>query len=99
MADLHSRDKVGRFIGFEIEKRIYAPENMPEWDLVHVFGFTPWQMVKSIPFFLSTWNKHAKRAFGEDMTFKKKLAEWDDIRLNIKGPAEQKILFSLRKKE
>lgn len=98
MADLHSRDKAGRFIGFELDKRLFGSEIMPEWDVAHVFAFTTWQMIKSIPFFYGTWNKHAKRVFGEEMTFKKKLAEWDKIRLNVKGSAKQNMSLTLQQK-
>lgn len=95
MADLHSRDKAGRFIGFEMEKRLFGNEELPKWDLLHVVGFTRWQTIKSIPFFLSTWNKHAKRAFGGKMTFGKKLKEWDKIRVNVKSSATQNMKFTL----
>lgn len=98
MADLHSRDKVGRFIGFEVEQRLYGAAGMPAWDLFHVYGFTAWQTVKSVPFFFATWNKHAKRAFGPDMTFTKKLAEWDEIRLNVKGSAAQNMQLTLQQR-
>ncbi len=97
MKDLHSRDKAGRFIGFEIEKRIIAKENMPEWDLIHLIGFTAWQEIKAIPFFYGTWNKHAERAFGDGMTFKKKVAEWNEIRTNVKSKAKQNFQLTLRK--
>ncbi|TRX54331.1 hypothetical protein FNH22_19645 [Fulvivirga sp. M361] len=96
MQDLHSRDKVGRFVGFELEKRIAATENMPEWDLIHIIGFTTWQEIKAAPFFYSTWNKHAERAFGEGMTMKKKVAEWDQIRINVKGKILQNFALTLR---
>ena len=96
MADLHSRDKTGRFIGFEVEKRIHSAPGAPEWDLVHVYGFTWWQLVKSIPFFTSTWNKHAVRAFGGDATFKGKLREWDEIRLKVESSAVQNMNFTLQ---
>lgn len=95
MADLHSRDKAGRFIGFEVEKRLFGNEKLPKWDLLHLVGFTRWQTIKSVPFFLSTWNKHAKRAFGEKMTFGKKIKEWDEIRVNVKGSATQNMKFTL----
>ena len=96
MKDLHNRDKAGRFIGFELEKRITATENMPEWDLIHIIGFTNWQTIKAIPFFYGTWNKHAKNAFGEGMTFKKKIAEWNKIRTNIKSSTKQNFTMTLR---
>lgn len=95
MRDLHSRDKAGRFIGYEVEKRLFGDETMPEWDVIHVIGFTTWQEIKAIPFFYSTWNKHAERVWGEGMTFKKKLAEWEEIRVNIKSPAKQNIPLTL----
>jgi len=95
MADLHSRDKAGRFIGFETTQRLYGKPDMPQWDVFHVYGFTPWQMVKAFPFFVSTWNKHAKRAFGDGCTFDTKLKEWDHVRINIKTKAQQNEYHSL----
>ena len=96
MKDLHKRDKAGRFIGFELEKRIIAKENMPEWDLIHIIGFTPWQIIRAIPFFYGTWNKHAEKVFGGGMTFKKKLSEWNNIRTNVKSNAKQNFDFTIR---
>lgn len=97
MADLHSRDKVGRFIGFELEERLYGSESMPEWDLIHVIGFTKWQMVKMMPFYNSTWNKHAKRAFESDVTYSEKLSEWDELRLNIRDFSKLNMSLTLKK--
>ena len=96
MKDLHSRDKAGRFVGLELEERITAIDNMPEWDLIHIIGFTKWQEIKAIPFFYSTWNKHAERAFGKGMTMKKKIAEWDKIRTNVKSTVKQNFDVTLR---
>lgn len=95
MADLHSRDKAGRFIGFEATQRLFGMPDMPQWDVFHVYGFTPWQMVKAFPFFVSTWNKHANRAFGDGYTFDAKLKEWDHVRINITTKAQQNGLHSL----
>lgn len=97
MKDLHSRDKAGRFVGFEIEKRITAKEDVPEWDLIHLIGFTTWQEIKAIPFFYGTWNKHAERAFGDGVTFKKKITEWNEIRTNVKSSTKQNFELTLRK--
>ena len=97
MRDLHHRDKAGRFVGFELEKRLVSSESMPEWDLIHIIGFTTWQEIKAAPFFYSTWNKHAERAFGEGMTLEKKVAEWNEIRTNVKSPTIQKAVMTLRK--
>ena len=97
MRDLHSRDKAGRFVGFELEKRLFGAQNMPQWDVIHIIGFTTWQNIKAIPFFFSTWNKHAERAYGKGMTFKKKVAEWNSIRTNIKSSTKQNFSMTLRK--
>jgi len=96
MRDLHNRDKTGRFIGFELEKRIKTTENLPEWDLIHIIGFTVWQEIKAGPFFSSTWNKHAESAFGKGMTMKKKVAEWNQIRTNVKSSTKQNFSMTLR---
>ncbi|MEO1099565.1 MAG: hypothetical protein AAFX57_17705, partial [Bacteroidota bacterium] len=53
--------------------------------------------IKAAPFFYSTWNKHAERAFGEGMTLEKKVAEWNEIRTNVKSPTIQKAVMTLRK--
>ncbi len=97
MRDLYSRDKAGRFIGFELEQRLFASENMPQWDVIHIIGFTTWQEIKAAPFFYGTWNKHAERAFGEGMTLKKKLAAWDKIRTNVKSSTKQNFSLTLIK--
>ncbi|MGD1947447.1 MAG: hypothetical protein ACFB0A_14580 [Croceivirga sp.] len=97
MKDLYSRDKAGRFIGFELEQRIHSKENMPEWDLIHIIGFTSWQEIKAIPFYYRIWNKHAERAFGEGMTFDKKVAEWNNIRTNVKSSTKQNFTLTLRR--
>jgi hypothetical protein len=98
MKSLHKRDMTGRFIGFEVEKRLYNTKEMPEWDLIHVVGFTRWQIFKSIPFFFSVWNQQAKKAFGENVTFNKKLSEWKQIRLNIKSKCRQNVEATLKLK-
>ena len=97
MRDLHRQDKAGRFIGFELEERLFASANVPQWDVIHIIGFTTWQEIKAAPFFYGAWNKHAERAFGEGMTFKKKVAEWNKIRTNIKSSAKQHFPVTLRK--
>lgn len=95
MRDLHNRDKAGRFVGYEVEKRLFGDETMPAWDVIHVIGFTTWQEIKAIPFFHSTWNRHAERVWGKGMTFKKKLAEWEKIRINIKSSVQQNMPLTL----
>lgn len=98
MADLHSRDKAGRFVGFEVKKRLFGAEDMPEWDLVHIFGFTPWQTLKATPVFMSTWNKHARRVFGPDATFQSVIASWSKIRMKLQQEANQRPEFTLQAK-
>ncbi|MEL7268274.1 MAG: hypothetical protein AAGL34_01720 [Bacteroidota bacterium] len=97
MQDLHSRDKAGRFIGFELEERIASAENMPKWDVIHIIGFTNWQSIKALPFFHSTWNKHAEIVYGKGMTMKKKVAEWERIRTNVKSTTKQNFKMTRRK--
>ena len=96
MRELHSKDLVGRFLGFEMHQRIAASPSMSEWDVLHLVAATPWQMFKAMPRFFPTWNRHAKNIWGPEMTFKKKVAEWDKIRLNIKSSAKQKSKFTLQ---
>lgn len=94
MQELHAQDKAGRFIGFEVVERLYG-KDFPSWDLVHVVGFTKEQTQRATPIFMGVWDKHAARAFGEGMTFLKKKAEWDNIRLNVKSEATQNMTLTL----
>lgn len=98
MTDLHQRDKAGRFIGFELTKRLYGAEKTPRWDLIHVFGFTPWQAIKVKPFFLDTWNKHARRVFGDQASFSKVISEWNKIRLKVQSKVQQPASLTLQAK-
>ncbi|MEM6430263.1 MAG: hypothetical protein AAF708_13560 [Deinococcota bacterium] len=96
MRELHSKDYLSRFLGFEIHKRLDGSPLMPKWDVLHIFGATSWQWFKAIPTFRPTWNRHAKNIWGEGMTFKQRLAEWDDMRTIVKGPAKQKHNLTLQ---
>lgn len=93
MTELHRNDMAGRFIGFELEERVFG-KNFPQWDLIHVVGFTKEHTKKATPIFYSTWNKYAEKAFGKGMTFLKKKSEWDTIRINVKGNAKQQMKMS-----
>lgn len=94
MQELHKNNNAGRFIGFEVAERLYG-DDFPAWDLVHVVGFTKEQSERATPIFMKIWDHHAERAFGEGMTFLKKKAEWDKIRLNIKSNAKQNMNITL----
>ncbi len=60
MRRLHSRDRNGRFIGFEIVRRLYQHERMLELDVIHLSGFTLWQTIKCIPYFRAAFQKAAE---------------------------------------
>lgn len=94
MKELHGANNAGRFIGYEVEERLYGVD-FPAWDLIHVVGFTKEQKKRASPIFMEVWDRHAERAFGKGMTFMKKKGEWDKIRLNIKSDAQQQIHLSL----
>lgn len=98
MSDLHSRDKAGRFIGFEGGQRLFGAPGMPQWDVVHLVGFTRWQMIKAAPFFLSTWNKHAERAHGPGESLSTRQAVWDELRVNVSSSASQRMDMSLQRR-
>lgn len=98
MQELHQNNNAGRFIGFEVEGRIYGVD-FPAWDLIHVVGFTKEQTERATPIFMDVWNKHAEKAFGEGMTFIKKKKEWDKIRVNIKSDASQLMNYTLPLKQ
>lgn len=94
MQELHSNNNAGRFIGFEVDRRLYGTQ-FPAWDLFHVVGFTKEQTERATPIFMDIWNRHAERAFGEGMTFLKKKKEWDKIRINVKSNATQYMELTL----
>ena len=96
MRKLHEKDRVGRFLGFEMERRLASSDAMTEWDVMHVVSATRWQIIKAVPTFHATWTRHAKKIWGPEMTFRKKVAEWEKIRLNIKSGAKQKSEFTLQ---
>lgn len=95
MSELHNKNMAGRFIGYELERRLFG-KDFPEWDLIHIVGFTKEQTEKATPIFLKTFDKHAEKAFGKGMTFHKKLKEWDQIRINIKSDAKQNMKMTLK---
>lgn len=90
MAELHSIDAAGRFIGYELEERMFG-KDFPQWDVIHVVGFTEEHTKKATPIFYAVWDKHAEKVFGKGMTFLKKKSEWDTLRLNIKSNAKQQM--------
>lgn len=98
MKELHQNNKAGRFLGYEVEERLYGAD-FPAWDLIHVVGFTMEQKERASPLFMEVWDRHAEKAFGKGMTFLKKKREWDKIRINIKSEATQQMQISLPIKE
>lgn len=94
MQELHAANSAGRFIGYEVDTRLYGAD-FPAWDLIHVVGFTKEQSERATPIFMQVWDTHAERAFGKGMTFLKKKSEWDKIRLNIKSDATQEMNITL----
>ncbi|MEM1114586.1 MAG: hypothetical protein AAGI11_21925 [Pseudomonadota bacterium] len=67
MKRLWDKDRCSRFIGFELRQRIYQVHPaFPRWDVIHIVGFTPWQMIKSLPAFLPAWNAQARACYGDE---------------------------------
>lgn len=61
---MHVCDQFGRFIGFEVVRVMYSAVGMPEWDVIHVSGFSPWQFIK-IQFNLRRAFEDAAHAIGK----------------------------------
>ena len=89
MRRFHRNDKAGRFIGFETQERRHGTDSMPEWDVLHIFGFTPLQLVKVIPVFKSTWRAQAREVWGPDADAKAIMGSWDAMRAKCMSRVKQ----------
>lgn len=90
MRELHERDMCGRFVGFELVERVFQVRDFPTWDVLHIPAFTPWQILKSLPFYNATWKRQAKKVFGRDADYRKIMKdEWDLYRDKAMARAKQ----------
>jgi hypothetical protein len=65
MRRLYERRAVGRFIGVEVERSIFHTAEMPQWDVIHISGFTIPQILRCLPAYRHAWNA-AAAALGGD---------------------------------
>lgn len=91
MRRLHDRDCVGRFIGFEHVDRVEGNDAIPLWDVLHVFAFTPLQVVKSIPGFRRAWQDQAVAAYGPGTSSKAIMRSWGAMRIRLVARARQQM--------
>lgn len=87
MRSLWEKGLVGRFLGFERPDILHSVPDFPDWDVLHLIGMTPWQMLRFMPRVNSTFDFYAKRAGrgSRKAMFKK----WDEQRAIIKLTAKQ----------
>lgn len=78
MRRLYERNLCGRFMGVEIGERLYGDDSMPLWDVVHLAGFTPAQMLLSVPYFKKAFRDAAESLGGPSA--KEKIAKWEQQR-------------------
>lgn len=87
MRELWDRGLVGRFLGFETSQVLYCSPGFPSWDVLHMIGITPWQLIRFMPRVSRTFDRYAK-ATGRGGR-KKMFARWDEQRAIIKLTAKQ----------
>lgn len=87
MRELWDRRLVGRFLGFETTEVVFCAPGFPNWDVLHVIGITPSQLVRFMPRVNRTFDRYAK-ATGRGGR-KKMFARWDEQRAIIKLTAKQ----------
>ena len=87
MRELWERGLVGRFIGFENPQLLYCAPGFVNWDVLHVIGMTPWQLLRFMPRMGRTFDRHAKAAGrgGRKAMF----ARWEEQRDIIKLTSKQ----------
>ncbi|MEM6858524.1 MAG: hypothetical protein AAF559_11690 [Pseudomonadota bacterium] len=79
--------RVGRFVGFEDPETLYLAPGLTDWDVIHVIGMTPWQMVRLLPTVKAAFDRASKKA-GRGSA-KELFARWDEQRDIIKLMAKQ----------
>jgi len=87
MRRLHDRDLNGRFIGVEVGNRLAGDGDVPDWDVVHVAGFTPLQMIRAVPHFRRAFADAAAALDGPD--YRERMLRWDQQRDKLEGFCHQ----------
>lgn len=87
MRSLWEKGLVGRFLGFENPDVLYCVPGFPNWDVLHLIGLTPWQMLRFMPRVNSFFDRFAKQTgrVSRNELFNK----WDRQREIIKLRAKQ----------
>ncbi|MFO6431376.1 hypothetical protein ACLBKT_14935 [Erythrobacter sp. W302b] len=62
MRSLWDRGLVARFMGFEEREVLYSSPGFPAWDVLHVIGMTPWQLLRFLPRMCPAFDRFAKAA-------------------------------------
>ncbi|MEO0872284.1 MAG: hypothetical protein AAFY19_10080 [Pseudomonadota bacterium] len=87
MRSLWEKGLVGRFLGFENPQLLYSATDFPNWDVLHLIGMTPWQMLRFMPRVNAAFDQFAEKA-GRG-TRKAVAKKWDRQRELIKLTARQ----------
>lgn len=87
MRRLYEANRVGRFMGVEIQENLFRNQAFSSWDVVHVSGFTPLQLLRSLPHFRAAWRARATELAGESAA--ERLKKWDVQRTKYQIRARQ----------
>lgn len=87
---------ISRIIGFERQQLLRTEEGMPEWDVVHITGFSPahlpqigWTLWRSMPYFDTLAHKIGHSSALDVVR------SWDDLRVKYQGIARQERSYTL----
>ena len=89
MRRMRSKNRAGRFLGFEIEERIRDSRQIPQWDVLHISGFTLLQCMKYLMFSRGEWDRQAKECWGESASGAEVMGQWEKQRVKIMPRAKQ----------
>ena len=89
MRQMWLKNWAGRFLGFEITERIRHSGRLPEWDIIHISGFTPLQMANFFMFSRKEWDRQAKACWGDSASGAEVMGRWEKQRVKIMPRAKQ----------
>lgn len=97
MRRLHAKNCASRFVGFELTERLYRDKpQTPDWDMVHIAGFTRLQLITVIPHFHRAFDDAAQAVWGAGAVGKEKMASLEKMRTLAKDKARQHMRYTLQ---
>lgn len=91
MRRLHERGHCERFVGFEVTERRHGLDGVPAWDVLHISGFRPGQLLGMLPRFRSAARARAEAVYGPGSSGRSIVADWDAIRTKVTVRAHQRV--------